>query len=345
MILNNSKAQVLSLLILCVLLFVSGCFAMPIEDPPMMPPVVHVPETQYLRTAPVMRGDVVRIANLIANYVPAHEERLTFDIGGMRIMGIYVNLGDTVSEGDIIATLYRPEITSQLESAKRRYEWLQLDISHLRRRRNAGAVTHSHFSSEMSMLEKELDLLQMELEYLTRENDRRYLRAGMDGTISQVMHFTEGMVSHVLASVATVADLSYSIFMVRLFFDELYMDVGDVFTLLLNTEPFLVVVIDPDEFGVDRAGGWGREVFLTFYDVAPIVPAMPFANIHAVLEKSENTLHIPLRALHRASERTFVYVLTEDGLRVLRDVEVGLRGNTGYEILSGLYEGEMVILG
>ena len=330
---------------LCGLLFLSGCFAMPIEDPPMLPPIVQVPEARYLRTAPVIRGDVVRFAILIANYVPAHEERLNFDIDGMRIMGIYVSLGDTVSEGDIIAALYWPEITSQLESAKRRYEWLQLDISQLRRRRNAGAVTHSYFSSEMAILQKELDLLQMELEYLTRENERRYLRAGMDGTISRVMHFTEGMVSYVFASIATVADLSYSIFMVRPFMDELYMDVGEIFTLHLNNEPFLVVVIDPDEFGVERADGWGREVFLTFYDEAPIVPAVHFANIHVVLEKSENVLHIPLRALHRASERTFVYVMTEDGIRVLRDVEIGLRGNAGYEILSGLYEGEMVVIG
>ena len=334
-----------------MLFVLTGCFALPVEDPVLPAPIVQIQQAQAMRTSVVMRGDVVRYTNTMASYVPAREERLSFDIEGLRILGIYVDTGDYVEAGDVIASLYWPEIQAQYEAAVRREEWLLLNLSHLERRqqhaRNQGETTaesNARFQAERTRIRQELDILAMELDYFARENERRYLRAGMNGTVSRVLFFTEGMVSSRTAIVATIVDQTYSIFAVRVV-EERPMNIGEYFILTVNRVAHRAVVIDPYKFGVQRESGIWNEVYLTFADESPIMDARTAATVHIVLEEVNDVLFVPLQAVYHASERVFVYVLNEAGVRVLRDVEVGLRGNTAYEIISGLEEGELVVIG
>jgi macrolide-specific efflux system membrane fusion protein len=61
-----------------------------------------------------------------------------------------------------------------------------------------------------------------------------------------------------------------------------------------------------------------------------------------VLEEAEDVLYVPFNTVKKANNRVFVYVL-EDGVRMIRDIEIGLEGNMLTEIVSGLFEGEIVI--
>ena len=345
------RRLLLSSFLFAGLLFITGCFALPVEDPPLPPPIAPMPQVQAFRTVSVMRGDVVRHINPVASYVPAREERLSFDIGGLRVAGIYVNVGDPVLEGDIVASLYWPEITAQLEAAYRREEWLRLDLSHLERRqrhaRQHGTVTaadNAAYLAERARLQRELDILDLELDYLYRENERRFLRAGINGNITHVATFTENMISSNLATIATVADQTYSVFVVRSLEAVPVMHVGKPFTLYLNRMPYPAVVVDAEEFGIerDRQG----EVYLVLTDDSVVIlDQRTRSSVHVELDRADDVLHVPIGALHRASDRVYVYVLNPDGIRVLRDVEAGIRGNTSYEIISGLEEGELVIIG
>ncbi|TVQ22395.1 MAG: hypothetical protein EA382_12105 [Spirochaetaceae bacterium] len=62
-----------------------------------------------------------------------------------------------------------------------------------------------------------------------------------------------------------------------------------------------------------------------------------------VLARREDVLVVPARAVQRFSTRRFVNVLA-DGVRVERDVEVGLETPTDVEIVGGLEEGEQIVL-
>jgi macrolide-specific efflux system membrane fusion protein len=67
------------------------------------------------------------------------------------------------------------------------------------------------------------------------------------------------------------------------------------------------------------------------------------ADIEVVIQKRENTLLIPRRALRDFSGRQFVQVLDGKSKKEV-DVEVGVQTSTAVEILSGLQEGQLVIL-
>ncbi len=66
-------------------------------------------------------------------------------------------------------------------------------------------------------------------------------------------------------------------------------------------------------------------------------------SISITLEKKENVLVMPLQALRSYMGRNYVYIL-EDGSKRELNVEVGIKSATDIEIVSGLEEGQQVIL-
>ena len=336
------------------LILLAGCFALPVEDPVPSPPAVSVPQAQAFPTAVVMRGDVVRYTNAGAFYVATRDERLLFDIAGLPVLGIFVGIGDYVREGDVVASLYHPEIQEQYELALRRDEILRLSRAQLGERHAlvlyhaeslGEPVDDAYYVTERARLGREHEILSMELDFLRRENDRRYLRASMSGHVVQVMPFLQGMVSDTSRTVVSIADQQLSAFEVRSADAVANMEIGEYFILSINREPYEAVVVDPDEIGIFRDGARGDEVYLMLLDETVSVPVGVTAIVNVEMAAARNVLFVPLRAINYIGERTVVYVLNDQGMRSLRDVEVGLRGNTSYEVVSGLAEGEVVVIG
>jgi HlyD family secretion protein len=66
------------------------------------------------------------------------------------------------------------------------------------------------------------------------------------------------------------------------------------------------------------------------------------ANIDVISERKENVLRLPLRAIKDEEGTQYVEIL-QNGVPLKKEVEVGLKGDTFYEILSGVSEGEEII--
>jgi len=334
-----------------LLLFLSACFALPIEDPVLPMPVTQAPTARPLRTFTVTRGDVRLYSNLSAFNVPTREERLSFAVDGFTVLGIFVDVGDVVQKGDIIAVLEFPAVQAQLQDALREEEWIRLGLNHVERRhalalRIAEAtgkpVDNAHYLAERTYLQQQLRIVGRHIDYLLRANENRYLLAPIDGTITSVVTFYEGMTSNTLRTVAVIADQAQTVFVVR-GIDGLQVSSGDRFTLTVNQEPFLAEVIDPVEFGIIRHDELGSDIYLTMIDDGILEPVGSIhGTIHVERETAQDVLFIPLTAINRSATRTFVYVIT-DGVRTVRDVEIGLWGNNALEITSGLEEGEIVV--
>ena len=66
--------------------------------------------------------------------------------------------------------------------------------------------------------------------------------------------------------------------------------------------------------------------------------------IVAVVDQRSQVLCVPSAAVHSAEGRDYVYVLGEDQMREVKWIETGLYGDSMVEVVSGLTEGERVIL-
>ena len=339
-----------------LLLFLSGCFAMPVEDPVLPPPAVYVPQGRDLRTVQVTRGTVERFNTMTAFHVPSREHRLRFDLDGVRIGGIYVSIGDHVEEGDIIASLYRPDITNRLANVVRQEEVLSLDLSQTRTRHrwalddataNNVTIDDSGYLAEIARLRHELGILADEIAFLRGEDDARHLRATKSGHITHVLDYDvlvyQGRIySDNNMTIATITDQTFTVFEIRAPRASDMLHIDEVHDLLVDGTLQGAIVVDPDEFGIVRAGV-GDEAYLVLIDETVEVSENPRASLSITSDIVHDVLFIPFRAIQYVGDRVFVYVVNEYGVVSARDIELGLRGNTAYEIISGLEEGEHVV--
>lgn len=83
-------------------------------------------------------------------------------------------------------------------------------------------------------------------------------------------------------------------------------------------------------------------VTITMTDVPGTVRLGQTTTVRVVVDQAENVLAVPTSAITTAGGQSTVTVL-EDGAEVRRRVEVGVRGDTLTEIRSGLSEGDQVV--
>ena len=121
-------------------------------------------------------------------------------------------------------------------------------------------------------------------------------------------------------------------------------DVGMECVLMVRENEYPgTVVLTPRSVPFDR-----REEFENTVHIKPSTPIAEAriggtATAHLVLAERENVLVLPKRAVQRYATRRYVHVLV-NGVRVERDIEIGLETATEVEIVRGLEEGEEVVL-
>jgi multidrug efflux pump subunit AcrA (membrane-fusion protein) len=264
------------------------------------------------------------------------------------IENIYVSVGDTVTRGQVLAELDRTSIRQQLESAEKERIWTELYLRQLEEAHaldvlqaevTGQAADDSAYRQQRAEYENDLEMNRIKTEYLQFEDERRLLRSNMDGTVSAVMNFRQGDTSTADQRVATVADQTQSIFSVRGTDIDL-LEVGQQYELRVNNVEYLAEVIDPSI--VNRY--MEDEAYLQVIDSEGIAfNSRSYGTLHVVLDGVTDVLKLPLMAVNTANERVFAYVLA-DGMRTIRDIEVGLKGTVDYEIISGLTTDDVVII-
>lgn len=74
-----------------------------------------------------------------------------------------------------------------------------------------------------------------------------------------------------------------------------------------------------------------------------IIPGLS-CEVNIVTMSKENVLAVPINAVKFSSGKTYVTVKKSDGSTEEREISVGVRTNNSYEVVSGLQEGEVVLV-
>lgn len=318
--------------------------------------------------AAAMPGDVQKTQRIKCTYQQLSDESLSFGISGISVKKVYVQEGDAVEKGQVLAELSsgsRQDEIAWLEYQIARSQ-LQLDYSQINEDYEISSLWLSYlYQSGQSEADRErlyesvaqvqrsydyyredwqdaIDLDLLQLEQLQREAAASRLVAGMSGTVCHIKDKLEGSTSVRGEAVLTVIDGSECLFTTQVpeyVFcfkegEEVYMEI----TSGTGAGKYTLLPYEMDSWGEQQLFSLAEGAESASIEVGTV------GYIVAVVDRRSQVLCVPTGAVHSAEGRDYVYVLGEDQMREVKWIETGLYGDSAVEVRSGLTEGERVIL-
>ena len=301
------------------------------------------------------RRDVVLTSTVSCSYTQLMEENLAFPVGDKTVAYVYVNEGDEVKEGDLLAKLdveqlEKDNISMQEEIDKNEFLIKQTDemIDFYEKKINSASLSLSSKESYLSKLQKlrekkrnytdqnEFDRIKMSAN--EQQIAAGSLYAGMDGNISFIKNNLQGSNANAQEKVITILNASVCGFQTNDRNAVDYIHVGDRVSVDISTTETsydaTVTVVDKDAYKIVY------ELDQPDYSIQMGTRG----KVTVVRGEAKNVMALPVSCVFRTDDFAYVYILNDDGVREMRKVTIGLIGDDYVEITGGISETDTVIL-
>lgn len=317
--------------------------------------------------AVAIMGDVEKTLSIRCHYRQEKEEEISFSLSGKRIENVYVKEGAHVEKGQILAQLSGGSLETEMERLEYQIARNKLLLGYSLENENdqiSGMWLNYLFGYDTSeaaaqAIKRSVEVLQqngtyaredyqdsialdeLELGRLKDELEQSRVYAGMSGTVSYLQEGLEGSTSVKGEKIMTIIDSSKCLFVTEKeeyipYFTE-GMELQITITSGTGAGSYTVVPYEMEKWGE-------KQTFKMAYDnTESIIEVGAMGTMKLVTDRRENVLNIPKSAVHTAGEKTYVYVLGENGMREIKWIETGLYGDRNVEVLSGLTRGEKVV--
>ena len=298
-------------------------------------------------------GDVVLEETISCLYSQINEENLAFNIEKRELTHIYVTDGDKVTAGQLVAKLNVDDLEKKLRDNEDLIAQDELLIDETNKlidyyegllRGSIGLKRREEIEFKVSNARQELDVYENEKNDCERENnvfadiiEKSKLYAGIDGTVSNINKSLIGTKPSKGSTVMRIINTDHCSFVSRDKEALVYFKVGDPVRIDISEEKsYNATVIEVDTVG--------ERVIMDLDEPDYSIKMSTRGTINIELERADNVLTLPREAVHTTEDLTYVYILTDSGVRELKEIEAGLMGTKLVEIKSGLLPYEQVIL-
>lgn len=348
-------------------LMLSACGLLPEEEVFRSAPLISDYQKEEFKLAECTRGDMVLTTNISPVYVPVRTEVLSFGVGGIRYDEFYVQAGDSVHEGDLLAQLRLDGIDDSVEAAARQIENLKVQMQHLEQDRELAVKrervarmgqsdaqlnealesVRRRYDTQAQALKDSLEIAQLQYECRKDDLAQRQIFAPIDGTVTYVRKVSAGDVSTLSERVVTVADSTMSLFRAETVYWDRF-EPGQTVTITANRVEYEAVVMSEEQLGLketEHLENTKAYVYFALSEPTFELEDNDRGTMTLVLDTRENVLRVPKNAISTINGDTVVYYQDDEDMKAYKVVETGLEAGNMIEIISGLEEGEIVIAG
>ena len=318
-----------------------------------------------LTTVNVTRGDIVKTVLADGSLVMPDKAYLSFGATGT-VEEVLVDEGNNVTKDQVLARLDAPSLESSVETAELGVEIAEEGVKAARAQYEIAEINLDEPPPTVSedVLELQLDAaraswetakLNLEIAELSLESAELNLEkavvivAPFDGVVADIS-ITEGKeISTATLATPAISLVDTSEIEMRGFIDEI-----DIAIVQLGQEANIILDALPDEeikgsvafispVGTTLAGVVSYDTTITLKNpVAELRDGMS-ATAEIIIERRDDVLSIPNRYIRGTLENPIVVVLVDEQEEE-REITLGLTDGINTEILSGLQEGEEVVL-
>ena len=318
-------------------------------------------KTNNYTTAVVTRRDIgssVLATGIIKPMVGA-EVRVGSRVSGL-VKSLHANVGNYVKKGQIIAELEPYELEAKynqslasLQNTRANYEYAKLDFERQKSLSKQNFISQNQLDlaektfeinkAQVEQAEANLDYAKVQLEYTK-------ITAPISGIVSSVSTQEGETVAASFSAPTFVTIIDLERLEVWAYVDET--DIGRIrenqkatFTVDTYSDTDfegIITAIYPKAVIQDNVVNYVTTLKITDFREKILRPEMT-TNVTIYLEMRKNVLTIPTSAIKRDKGERFVTVI-EDDKQVQRKVKIGWNSNGNTEIVSGLNEGEKVVI-
>lgn len=314
------------------------------------------------------RTDVTKSVRVSCVYRQVSEQEVAFSISDRLVDRVYVEEGDRVTKGQLLAELSSRELERRIEDLEYRIARNQLLLEYVDQNESitiSGYWVNFLYYSGMSGGDKEnldnriadtqqvyryqredysdaLEADRAELAQLQRELKESRLYATVDGVVYDMKDNLEGSTSRLGETVMTIMDTSEDLFETEITDVAGIFKEGEAVSMTINygeaVGQYELVPWHMDEWGE-------KQIFIvTDAPEGAVLQVGVRGTLQVVEDSREKVLAVPSASVLKAGDKYYVYVLGDDDMREVRWIETGLFGDDKVEVLSGLTEGEKVIV-
>lgn len=347
------KKKLLIILSMCLTCFtcIQGCNLLPKEDNKQAEVLIK-PENQEYVTEKVKIGTVENSVAGSGTVSAFNTSNLYFTGRGQRVKSIKVKAGDTVKKGQVLITGESDDLLQSVKSAE--YDYEKAEIRFNRDKEKLGILkknsedTEAIKDAEVNLKIQEISLKQSRenLESLKNNYNNLVIKAPYDGVITFLEDIKEGEIADGFKVLATIADPARMQIVYQGDLDEIsLLKVGMAVDIEYSGKDYKGKVSTTRENAPEEdKDKYADKVIISFDKNPSNLKIGESVSIKAILSKKEDTLIVPKAAVKSYSNSYSVSIL-ENGKRRDVPIKVGIKGDTIYEVISGLEEGQDVIVG
>jgi RND family efflux transporter MFP subunit len=317
-----------------------------------------------LDTTEVTRGDIVKTVLADGNLEMSRKAYLSFGIAGT-VTEVLVEEGNDVTEGQVLARLDAPSLETSVEMAELQVEIAEEQVKQARARYeiakdnlDQGVPGQSEDVLELNVdiaksswqaAKLSLESVKLSLESAELNLEKAVIEAPFDGVVADITVSEGEEISTTALAAPAITLVDTSEIEIRGFIDEI-----DIAVVQLGQEADILLDALPDEelkgrvtfvspLGTTLMGVVSYPTIIALQNPVEGLKDGMTATAKVVIERRDDVLLIPNRAIRGTTENPMVVVYV-DGQQEERDITLGLSDGTNTEVLSGLEEGDEVVI-
>lgn len=366
--LNGRSKILVAAVCIATTLILPGCGLFPQEEEVLAPPLVKPKQEDYT-VAKVKKGTIINKIQVTGSLISKSDYPLSFELGG-RLQGILVKTGDTVQKGQVLAQMDTGDLTNQvtlgdisvqkqkielnkandvLKAAKQSKTDAQKQIPSVQADINKAEAAIKSAGYQVQLAKLNVKEATLALTNLQKHLAEAQITSPVTGTIifieTKLKKGDTAQPYQVLVTVADPSALQIS-FNATVLSDPLVVKPGMKADLAFDKETIQGEVVScPYSAPKDKDGNViNKDEIILKVDKLPESAKMGASIfISIILEKKDNALILPLEAVRSYMGRNYIYALEGVSKKEV-NVELGVKSATEVEIISGLKEGQQVIL-
>lgn len=299
----------------------------------------EAPQLANVTTDQVRYGSLEAQSPLTGRVEPKEEVTILPSAGG-EVTAVYVSLGDRVNKGDLLFTIEGVQIAASYNQAKAALDLAKRTFDNMKVLYGEGAVSQNDY--EQARVQYESAVASFTTASDAYSNTR--VTAPISGYVTSI-NVSPGSTAAPGSPAATLADVSS--LRIKTTISEFLagrIQQGDPVEIIISTlgsEPIkgTVDALSP----APAQGTLTYPVEFSIQDPEGIVKAGMFAEIRIVSDERTDVLMVPSKAVIIKNGEASVVVL-KDKIPSFQSVKTGLDNGEWTEIISGLKEGETIVV-